>query len=249
MRVALVLVAAMLLAGCDNFHAVQRADTIEAYEGYLEKHPKSRMHFQAVTRLEELYLDRAKEEETLEGYDAYFARFPEGAYQERALKEREDLLYTWTIDQNTVEAWEKYLAQYPKAGKKRKKKAKRALKMAEYRPHLSLSEPRTQRVNLAENPEGPLDGWKYEVDVTNQGESTLTYLALTIRWQEPGHAADREEWPVVTARWPVPMEEEKKAPMKPGETRTWEWTTRKIPADYTGEITVQPTAVAYLGEE
>jgi len=249
MRVSHVLFAAMLLAGCDNFHAVQQADTIEAYEAYLQAHPNSRMRFQAVTRLEELYLDRAKEEGTLEAYDAYFERFPEGSYLERAKKEREDLLYGWTIDQNTVEAWEKYLAEYPKADKKRKQKAKRALKMAEYRPDLSLSEPRNQRVNLAEDPEGPLDGWKYEVDVTNNGDRTLSYLALTIRWQEPGKIPAREEWPVVAERWPVPMEDEKKAPMKPGETRTWEWTTRKIPADYAGEIVVQPTAVATLGEE
>jgi hypothetical protein len=248
MRVALV-VAAMLLTGCDDFHAVQQADSIEAYETYLEKHPSSRMRFQAVTRLEELYLDKAKEEATLEAYDTYFERFPEGSYQERAMKEREDLLYTWTIDENTVEGWEEYLAQYPKANKKRKKKAKRALKMAEYRPHLTLSPARSQRVNLAEDPEGPLDGWKYEVDVTNTGDRTLTYLALTIRWQEPGRVAEREEWPVVTKRWPVPMEEERKAPLEPGQTRTWEWTTRKIPAEYAGEITVQPTAVAYLEEE
>jgi hypothetical protein len=152
----LLLLAALTLAACDDFSAVQKANTIEAYEDYLSRHPDGRFDLMARTRLEELYLERARAESSLEGFDAYLARFPEGIYRDKALAEREDHLWAWTVGQGTIEAYEAYLAEYPKADKKRKTAARRAITMIGYAPRLDLSEVRARRVNLAEDPKGPL---------------------------------------------------------------------------------------------
>jgi len=247
MRRALLL-AVLLLAACgDNFYSVQQADTIEAYESYLQQHPNSRFDLQAKTRLEELYLDKAKASKRLEGYDEYLKKFPDGVYHDKAMKAREDFLFQWAKGKGTVDAWKKYLDEYPHASNKRKKEAHQAMAVAAYAPSLELSDVRSKRVNLAENPDGPLDGWELDVDVKNKGDRTVSFLSLEAHWD--GEGIGHHTWPVVAPTWPIPMEDAKKVPIKPGETRTWVWTTNKIPADYKGSFTVQPTAVAFVGDD
>lgn len=236
-----VLLGFLLLSACEPFYEVQKADTIEAYEQYLEEHPNSRFQFQATTRLEELYLERARERGTLEAYDAYLERFPEGMYHDKALAQREEALFDWAREQDTVEAWSTFLEEYPRAKKKRKTTARQARRIAAYRPHLALTEPELERVNLAEDPEGPLNGWQVEVDVTNEGDETLKHLGLRATW-----ADGTARWPVVAERWPVPMPDEAKEPIAPGETRTWTWTTGEMAADYDGSLEVKPIAVSFV---
>ncbi len=246
MRHALALVlAALLSSGCEPFHEVQKQDDIAAYEAYLADHPGSRFDLQARTRLEELYLAKADEAKTLEGYDDYLTRFSDGIYREKAMTKREDFLFSRARDVDSLAAWEQFLAEYPNADKKRKKAARQAIEVAGYREHLALGEARRKRINLAEQKDGPLDGWQFDVDVTNNGPKTITYLSLWVQWDRPGQVAGRDEWPVVSERWPIPMEEEKKAPIKPGQTRTWTWTTRDVPEDYDGPVKITPSAINF----
>lgn len=235
-RAALVLFA--LLAGCDDFHAVQQADTIEAYEAWIAENPDHRMMLHATTRLEDLYLERARGAGSLAAYDAYLARFPEGVYRDKAMAEREAFLFDQAAARDTVAAWEAFLAEYPRASKKRKAAARAAIAVAGYREHLTLSPPRLERVNLAEDPEGPLDGWAVRVDVTNTGEETLQTLILGAELP-----AGLREWPVAAPTWRVPLEEELRAPLRPGETRTWTWTTGELPESFEGELVVRPTSI------
>ena len=249
-RFLTVLAAASFLvcAACDNFPAVQQADTIEAYEEYTKANPTGRWATQAKTRLEELYLERAKEAKTLQSYDAYLKRFPEGAYRERAMTEREDFFFASTANENTVDSWKRFLAEYPRTKKKRRDKAERALKVAEYAPQLEVGAVRQEKVNMAEDPNGPLNGWGFWVDVKNNGKETLKRLDLTIEYlDDQGKAADRKEWPVVSDWWSVPIEEEHKVPMKPGQTRTWYWSAGDMPKDWAETVRVYPSRVIYKG--
>ena len=214
-----------LLACGDNFASVQSADTIEAYEEYLAANPGSRWEMQANDRLETLYLDKASKEKSLEAYDAYLERFPEGKLRSRALGEREGFLFDWAKHEGTEASWTKFLAEYPKADKARKKEAERMVEVYAYLGKVTLSDTRAKPVNLAEDPKGPMDGWGFEVDVTNNGDEVITDMRLMIQYlSEEGGVLDQKEWPVVAPKFPVPIEEEKKIPMQPGEMRTWWWT-------------------------
>jgi len=228
------IVAACLLAGLtacgDNFAAVQKADTIEAYEAFLTDNPESRWTMQATARLEDLYLAKARDDKSLEAYDAYLERFPEGALRKKALDEREEFLFDWATSEDTKEAYEKFLAEYPKGDKKRKKKAQRMIEVHDYLPHVALSDTRVEQVNMAEDPKGPKDGWGFTVDVTNNGTSAIADMRLLIQYLSPEGGVLREkEWPVVAPKFPIPMEEEKLVPIAPGETRSWLWTDGVIP--------------------
>jgi hypothetical protein len=246
----LAVVALLALGACDNFQAVQQANTIEAYEDYLAKNPDSSWKLQAQTRLEELYLENAKKEKSLDAYDAYLKRFPEGIYVARAMEERETFAWEKAESEHTVEAYKAFLETYPRTKKEKRDRADRMMKVAEYAANLEIGATETEQVNLAENPEGPLDGWSFKVPVKNNGTKTLKRLDLTIEYLDAdGIALDRKEWPVTAEWWPVPIEEEHKTPIKPGDSRVWWWTTGDMPAGWSKQVRVYPSRVNFADEK
>lgn len=246
MRMTCALLALTLALGAcaDPFATAQKADTVEAYEQYLAENPTGRFHLQASSRLESLYLEKARAEKSLEAYDAYLARFPEGALYEKAITEREQFLFDWARHNDTLEAWEKFLAEYPRADKSRRGKAKNMVAVHGYLEHLAFTETKAEEVNLAEDPKGPKDGWGFFVDVTNNGPETINALWLTIEYLDAeGRALDTRDWPVVAPQFPVPMQEEYMVPMKPGETRTWFWSTGSLPETWSKQVKVFPSRI------
>ncbi len=245
---SLLLLSAV--SGCgDNFAEVQRTDTIAAYEHYLAENPDGRWELQATSRLETLYLEKAQAEKTLEAFDVYLEKFPEGALRARALDERESFLFRWARSENTAASWDKFLEEYPKAKKDNRRTARRMVEVHSYLPHLEVDAPNMERVNLAEDPDGPLDGWGFQVMVTNNGERTIESLHMTIDYLgDEGRALESREWPLVAPFWKTPIEEERKVPMKPGETRPWDWTTGAMPDGWTRRVRVYPSRITFLDE-
>jgi hypothetical protein len=252
------ILALVLLVACgDNFSSIQQADTptadkaevIKLYEDYLTNNPDGRWVLQANDRLETLYLEKAAAEKSLEAYDAYLARFPEGKLRGRALGEREGFLFDWAKSENTKESWNKFLDEYPKAEKKLRSEARRMVEVHEYLDKVSVSEPRVKQVNMAENPDGPLDGWGFEVDVVNHGDEVIEDMRLTIHYlTAEGGSLDSKQWPVVAPTFPVPIEEEKKVPIQPGETRVWWWTDSGMPTGWAeGKVRIEVTKLQRAG--
>ena len=245
---------ALSTVGCGSpFADAQEADTIEAYEAFLAANPSSPYTLQAQTRLEELYLGKARDEKTLEAYDTYLEKFPEGALRAKALDERREFLFAWADSEDSVDGWKKYLTEYATGGdKKQRKEARKRLRMAENRGAIELGPVEQEQVNLAENPDGPLDGWGFYVDVTNKGEQTITHLYLQVAYLgDGGKSLDSDSWPVVTKVNPggIPIEEEFKQPLKPGESRTWVYTTGDMPAGWTKKVRVTPVDIGFAGAD
>ncbi|MFK7930208.1 MAG: tol-pal system YbgF family protein, partial [Myxococcota bacterium] len=221
---ALLLALTLLTAtGCDPYPQVEQTNTIEAYEEYLATHEGTQNAAQAKSRLETLMIEKAREAKSLEAYDAYLARFPQGVFRKDAYKEREGHLWDWADKENTIEAWQTYLDEYPSFDAKKVRKARRRKATAAYLPNLKIGEVVTKKVNMAEDPEGPLNGYLFSADVTNNGDQVLTFLQFTIRYLgDDGSVQGSSAWPVVSSNYGIPVEEIKKVPIKPGETRTWD---------------------------
>ena len=63
-----------------------------------------------------------------------------------------------------------------------------------------------------------------------RGDEVITDMRLKIHYlNEQGASLMAKTWPVVAPTYPVPIEEEKKVPIQPGETRTWWWTDGVLP--------------------
>ena len=245
------LVAALLVGCSDPYGEAQKADTIAAWETFIEENPKNPKRSMGQIRLEELYLEAARTSGTLDGYDTYLAKYPKGKLNEAAVKERRTFLMDWARTENTVEAWEKYLADYPASRSAGGREAKARLNMAKHRTKISLGPTKMERVNLAENPEGPLDGYGFYVDITNSGKTPIEYLNIMISYLDAeGKPLKSSKWPAVATRLPagLPMPEGFSKPIAPGETRQWEWTTGDIPDGWAKKTTVTPVNVKFVGE-
>ncbi|MCP4809484.1 MAG: hypothetical protein GY913_17390 [Proteobacteria bacterium] len=230
-----MLLFAALLACGPSFRDIQKADTIEAYEGFIAASPNSPSITMANIRLEELYLAKARDEKSLEAYDDYLTRYEGGvgtaALVEDAVEERETFLYDWAEEQNSEEGWQKYLDEYPKGDKKRKQEARRRLKMNSYIEFIEIGPVEAEPTNLAEKEDGPLDGFKFLADVTNNGDKRITTLNMELQYLgADGSVIDTDRWPLVAPAAPgnMPIEEEWKVPVEPGETRTY-WFTDMAP--------------------
>lgn len=244
-----LLLALCLLTACgDDFATAQQAGTIEAFETYLEENPSGRHQLAAVAVLETLYLEAAREAGTLEAYDRYLARFPNGDLRTKVLEERESFLFAWAKERGTAEGWSRFLHEYPSADKKRKAEALRLMLVASYAPDLSWTDLVIEPVNLAEDPNGPKNGWGFRTTVTNNGDRTLTDLRFTLDLtSEAGSVIASNEWPVVAKVWPLPIEDEHKVPMKPGDTRVWSWSQEDpAPGRWKQGAKLRPTRITFL---
>lgn len=246
---AAVLLLSLTLSACtDPFSEAQQADTIESYEKYLADNPSGAYRLQAEMRLEELMLQKARDEKSLEGFDAYLARFPKGSQHDKAVEERESFLFSWAEEQDTPAAYQKYLDEYPKGDKKRKEEARRRMVMAEHKDKISISAPEQEQVNLAGEQDGVPNGWAFFVDVTNQGDQPITRLTLQLRFlNESGRVIKTANYPSVGSRYPGRswVEDEYKEPLKPGQTRQWKYTTGDIPPNWAQKVEVKAIDISF----
>ncbi len=65
----------LMLACGTSFSEVQKTDSIEAYEAWIAENPGSPQMTLAEIRVEELYLEKAREDQTLEAYDIYLGKY------------------------------------------------------------------------------------------------------------------------------------------------------------------------------
>lgn len=245
-----------VLAACGtSFNEIQKTDTIEAYEAWIAENSGSGNMTLAQIRLEELYLAKAKEMASLEGYDLYLSKYPEGGQnqlREKALEQREEFLFGWAEGENTVAGWESYLEEYPRAPKKNKSEARRRIKVLGYVDKLQIGPVEMEPTNLAENPDGPLDGFTFLADVTNKGDQTITTLNMKLEFLDAeGEVIDFKKWPLVAPKAPgnLPIEEEWKVPVKAGETRTYTYSDMAPEAPgWARKARLVPIAISFAEE-
>lgn len=246
----LAVLFAVGLAGCQNpFDVAMEANTIEAFEEFLANSPNSPFTTQAELRLEELYLEKAREDKTLEAYDVYLEKYPKGKLKDKAVEERRQFLFDWADQEDSAESWQKFLDEYPEGDRKLKVEARQRLNMAQNRGLVTVGPVSIEQVNLAENPDGPLDGWGVYADVTVAGDKEVETLMMQVAYLgSEGQVLDTREWPAVAPRTPdrTPIEEEFKVPMKPGETRTFVWTAGDMPVGWSKKATVKPVDIQFV---
>jgi hypothetical protein len=250
MSLRTLLLIAALSVGCTSaFGEAQKADTIEAYEKFLSENPTSPYKLQAESRIEDLMLEKARKEKTLEAYDAVLTRYPKGHTHEKALTERKEFLYKWADETDTVEAWDKFLTEYPKADKKELTEAERRKTMAQHRGSIGVGPIAMEQVNLAKDPNGPLNGWMFSADITNNGDKPIQHLMFRLSYLDAdGKPIDSDLWPVVATSLPggLGMPDGFDTPMKPGETRKFSYDTGDLAPEWGRGAKLVPTEIRFV---
>lgn len=246
----LLLSVSVVAVGCENpFEVAQTAHTIEAYEQYLTENPDGTYVLQANLALEDLYLQAAREGKNLEGYDKALKRFPKGQHKDKVMDERKQFLFDWAAEEDTPEAWQRFLDEYKKGDKKLRSKARQRLRMAENRDRVEVGPVEAEQVNLAENPDGPLDGWGFTADITNTGDTPIQTLMIEIQYlDDAGKKAKSELWPAVATRLPgnLPFEEGFDKPIAPNEVRVFNFTTGDLPAGWSKKVKLVPIDIGFV---
>ncbi len=238
----------VFLVGCDlgmSFAEVQEIDTVEAYEQYLTDNPGGSHTFPIEKRLEELYFTGAQTAGTVEIWRAYHARFPKSPNRDRALKELAFASYAAAVKANTVDDYKAFLDEFSKIDPRLRTKAQGRVAVLEYGA-LNLGEAVVTQVNMAEDPKGELNGWGVTVEVTNGGTKVLPFVSLTVDYlADDGRMLDTKDYPLVSPTWTLPATEAQKAPMQPGDMRTWLWTegVGSVPADWHQKVRVTATGL------
>jgi hypothetical protein len=245
-RIALI---ALIFTGCsDSFGDAQKLDSITGWEAFITDNPKNPKRSLAEVRLEELYLKAARDGKALEGYDIYLTKFPKGNLVNTANTERREFLLDWARETDTPEAWEKYIAEYPTGNTKAKREARRRLNMAKNKNAIEFGPIKMEQVNMAEDPDGPLNGYGFYVDVTNKSDKPIQRLNVQIAYlDDDGGVLKRASWPAVAERLPagLPMPEGFSKPIAPGEARQWEWTDGEMPQGWSKKAKVIATDIKF----
>lgn len=249
----ILLLSLVLSGGCaDPFEDTKKVDTIEAWQTFLATDPSGSRRLFAEDRLEELLTAKAEASNLPADYDAVLQRFPESRAKKKLQEARVKAALAIAEKENTTEGWKKFEAENPFADPGVMKSAKARITMAEYEPKLAFSEPVVKQVNLAEDPKGPLDGWGFYADVTNNGDKSLSRLNLEVQLLDAeGKVLRAFQYPVVAGSLPrgMPMPEGFSTPMAPGDTRKWEYTTDDIPEGWSQKVKLVPVSVTFYVEK
>lgn len=248
-----LLLTLVLAGGCaDPFEDTKKVDTIEAWESFLATGPSGSRLLFANDRLEELLTAKAEASDAPPDYDAVLQKFPDSRNKKKLQEARVKSALAIAEKENSPEGWKKFEAENPFADPAIMKQAKARIAMAEYAPSITIGEPTIQQVNLAEDPKGPLDGWGFAADVTNAGDKTMVRLNMEVQLLDAEGKVQRAfQYPVVAGRLPgnMPMPEGFSDPMKPGDTRKWEYTTNDIPEGWAQKVKLVPVSVSFEGEK
>ena len=252
----LALASTLVIIACGpSYEEYRQTDTIEGWEEFLSQtNPNNPHYYKAENRLAELAFAVAKAEGTPEALDAFLEKFSEPQFapiRKKCDEVREDVVYNWADETGTAQAWEQFIAEFPKTKRKRKVEARKRIKMGGYLDQVALGPVRQERINLAEDPEGPLNGWGWEVDVTNNTEKPWYKLTLALWFfNDEGRVIDRRDWPVVAKYLPgyLPYETGFDKPMEPGETRTWEYTDGDVPDGWARKVRIAPVNIIFTDD-
>ncbi len=251
-RLLVPLLLALLLPGCEGMalHDAELKDSPEAYEAFLSEYPDSEAATRLRARIDKLRFLRAKSAKTSEGMREYISLHPEGKHIDEARKLEDELSFAEAAVLHTPEAYQAYLDSHPDGIWV--EKARWSGEQLTYLPKIAIGPLQVEPINMARDPEGPLNGYGVRAELVNNGERTLRVVEMAVEYLN-----GRGE-PVKTDRWwavapdlgGFPTPPEMKPPLRPGGTRTFDWSTAEKPSSWAdGRFAIKVTKVEFLKKD
>ena len=264
----LTLLTLLSFAACANpYEDAKQIGTIEAYDAFLKANPKSTKAFEAKMALENLYVERARSSKSLEDYDSYLKRFYEDeqvSMYDKIKEERRDVAFDQAIESDDTDILDAFIKRYKTSDPNLTNKVRRAKKVAAYSNNLEATQLFQEQVNLQGDSSGPLDGWMFSLEVTNNGDQTIDTLNLKIEFLDiDGNVIKSDDTTVVGIgefkgrEWLFESEKKlaenpklrrQKPPFKAGETREWVYTTGDIPPSWAKQVKTRFSAIVFSKE-
>ncbi len=223
----LLAAASLALPGCEAnaLHEARMTDSPEAYEAFLQKYPDHEEAEWMRDRMEELRFVKAKEMGTSAALKEYIDSHPEGAQVEDARKLEDETSFKEAEAEATAQSYQYYLDAHPEG--KFLEQARYEHEEKVYLDKIGLENVRVEKVNLANDPEGPLNGWGVFADVKNNGPRNVVEVELLIHYlNKKGESIDTDKWwAVAKGLLGMPTPPYIVPPLPEGEVRAFRWTT------------------------
>ena len=93
-RLVFLIIFSGLAFGCAKiaWKQVTLSDTINDYEGFLERYPEGELSDQARKKLEILYFEEAAAKGTISAYEAFLGRYPQSEFSDE-IRKKQKILY------------------------------------------------------------------------------------------------------------------------------------------------------------
>ena len=236
------------ITGCESLelHNAEVENTPDAYMAFLEKFPNGANAEDVRSRIEKLRFDAAMEAKTSASLREYLAQHPGGAGAEAARAAEDAYSFEEAQAAGSLEAFQGYLDGHPEG--RHTQEAKLGLDRVSYRDKVLIEGTVVERINLARDAEGPLNGWEVRAVVHNRGNRTLSIVELRIDVLDAGGATIGEPhlwWAVAPNLGGYPTPEAMKIPLRPEASRSFQWTTGDVPSNWAGDARLAVSKVDF----
>ncbi len=218
---------------------------VEDFKAFLAQYPQSTEAERLRKRIEELRYLRAKSDGTAEAMRTYLQHHPDGANADKAKKAEDKLSFDVAKTEHTVDAYQAYLDSH--ADGFFVENARDAKDVILYLPSMSAGEVTTERINMAGDKKGELNGWRVMADVTNGGGRTLSVVECHVDYLDDKGAVVQSDkwWAVAHDLGGFPVRPEMKATLKKGESRQFMFSTAETPKGFTDRFAVRVTDIQF----
>ena len=217
------------LSGCNGetqaYTDACAAETPEAFNLYLQEYPDGLHAADVRHRLDLAEFGIAEKAKTAAAFEKYIADHPDGKYVDKALDEAKNLAWGDADMANTVDALVAFKEKYGTGAFGIKADARlTALRYAV--TSVQFNEFEVERVNVAGERRGELNGYAIRAKVSNGGEQACKVMKVRVVFQgEDSAIVDTKFEFVATPSHPmgIPIPERLKLPFQPGQEREFEY--------------------------
>jgi hypothetical protein len=221
------------LSGCDSqqgaLREAQMAGTPEAYEAFLAQYPDSTYAASVRESVEDLRYSNAKNGTESALWREYLEQHPQGKYVKQARKMEDEVSFHEADAARTPVSYQTYLDSHPSG--EFVKTARGEMDELAYLENVFIDNYRVERLNLARDPKGPLNGWGFYADVHNNGDRIIIEVQVELQFlDETGKVLDtRMWWAVAPQLMGMPTPARIIPPLRPEALREFEFTTGEPP--------------------
>jgi hypothetical protein len=245
MRLLLALLTCLFLFGCEGaaLHEAETQDTPEAYEAFLQEHPGSAQADRLRDRIEALRFGAAQESGTSEALRGFLAVHPDGKKADEASRLEDDLAFAEAGRTGESAALAAYLDAHPDGA--HVDEARATAEKLDYLPAMEARDVKWERINMAGDPKGELNGWAVTAEIHNGGDRTLDLVECAIDYLDAtGTAVQTDTWWAVAKElsgFPVPPSARK--PLPKNQSRDFRFSTAEKPAGFADQFAVRVTSI------
>ena len=175
----------------------------------------------------------------------YLTNHPQGKNVKSAVRFEDELSFADAVATRTAAGFQSYLDSHPNG--KFVLDARAEMDEVAYLEFVTIDGYRVERLNLANDPKGPENGWGLYANVTNGGDRILVEVEVRMVFlSASGEALDERTWWVVApGLLGMPTPPAMIPPLRPDNSREFRFTTGEPPDGWTDAFRLEITNLRF----